>query len=201
LVLALVLLAGLIPAGVLSAVRACNMACCAGKPPHQAGACNFVLPGVGPEEPPPAAADGDDEHSSHHAHMEMDAENAGATTETIGTNASSDHCRKALPSQPASTTQSASPSTIRTSAQTEQATVSARAFDKPCSMECAAAVLNLSPGRQKREAAALSTAFRPRPPTLLSRADHLNPLFASTIERRRQSRPRAPPSSLVNLSA
>lgn len=211
LMLALALLSGLIPSGALSAAHLCRMACCASKPAHEAGACEaFSISAEHPEEAqveaesPPLEAEADAvEHSSEHAHMEMDGATVETMTETV---ASADHCRTAQSSnssKPVSAPRPASSSgpPQRDGTRPEQSSFAAQAFDRPCSMECAAAVLSLSQGRRPREAAALAAAARPRPPTLITRADSFKLLLSSSIELLRQSRPRSPPSSLVKLSA
>lgn len=188
--LALVLLAGLIPSGALSATQACKMACCAGKPPHEAGSCNAFLTNAEQEEETPQEATGD-EHSSHHGEMQME-DAAVETTEdaTVETTVASEHCATAKKS---SAQHRATPK-----ASTRPASVAAQAFTTPCSEECAAAALTLASVRRPRDAAAFSIAARPRPPTLYSHSSFINHLSFSSAERRRQSRPRAPPLSLVN---
>ena len=183
-VLTLVLLAGLIPSGALSAARICKMACCAGKLLHEAGACKAVLPSAGPDEALPETDA--DEHAAHDG-MQM----ASAPTErVVETITPTGHCQTAQPSL------AQHPAPRR--AQAEQASLAAQAFTTPCSAECAVAALALMQVRRPREPAALSIAITPRPPTLIARADSINILLPSSAERRRQSRPRAPPISLVN---
>jgi hypothetical protein len=189
--LTLVLLSGLIPAGALTATHACRMACCAAKPPHETGACNAVLPGTQPTE---TTQDADtDEHSSHHERMEMSVTVRETVTET---DASSHHCQTAKYSS------AHRQAPRRAQAQEETANnVAAHAFDKPCSAECAAAVLTLTQGRRPRESAVHSIADRPRPPTLAACPGSFNVLLSSSTEHGRQSRPRGPPASLVEFFA
>lgn len=195
--LALMLLAGLIPSGALSASHTCKTACCAGKPPHEAGACSAFPTSAEQEETPQEEADST-EHSSGHDEMQMSGAGTETTTETttetfIETNASSGHCQTA---EHSSAQHSAPPR-----ASSKPLSVTAQAFTRPCAAECAAAVLCLSQARRPREAATLSISVRPRAPTLLSRADsNTNPTNLSA-ERRRRIRPRAPPVLLVNPSA
>lgn len=182
--LALVLLAGLIPPGALSAARICKMACCAGKPLHEAGACKAVLPSAGPNEATPETDA--DEHAAHDG-MQMASAPAERVVETI---TPTGHSQTAQPSS----TQHPAPRRARA----EQASLTAQAFTTPCSAECAVAALALRQVRRPRESAALSIAITPRPPTVIARTDAINILRPSSAERRRQSRPRAPPVSLVN---
>lgn len=186
--LALLLLAGLIPSGAVSASHACQMDCCAGKPPHEAGACNAFAASAEKDEMQPEADAS--EHASHHEEMQM----SGTATETvIETKGSSGHCQTATHS-------SAQPHTPRR-AHFKQSSVAAQAFTRPCAAECSAAVLSLLQLRKPREAATLSIAVRPRPPTLCFRAGGIIDPSTSSTELRRRIRPRAPPAMLVNPSA
>jgi hypothetical protein len=198
-VLLLVTLAGLIPSGALSAAaHACRMACCAGKPSHEPGACNAFLPEAGQAQTPREADR--DEHSSHHAEtMHHGAANgtvASTTTATVTEeDASSEHC------------QTAEHSTVRRSAprpapQRPPATVlAAQAFNRPCAPECAAVALSIAQARRPRESAALSIPVRPRAPTPVSITHRISNPSSSSIERRGRIRPRAPPVAPANLSA
>jgi hypothetical protein len=162
------------------------MACCAAKPPHEAGACDAVIANA--EQTETARATAADEQAAHHGGMEM-----SVTVDETATAAapSSDHCRTPQHS-PVPPQQQAMPP-----AQARQSSVVAHAFTKPCSEECAAAVLSLMQLRRPRGAAALANTVRPRPPTLRSRAESRLSLLPSSAERRRLTRPRAPPAPLV----
>ncbi len=196
--LALVMLAGLIPSGALfAAAHACRMACCTGKPSHEAGACNAFLPEAGQAETPREADGG--EHSSHHTettqHGAAVETIALTTTETVTEeSASSGHCQTA---QHLTSTRNAP----RHTPQSSHTATTAQAFNKPCAPECAAAALSFAQTRRPRDAAALSIIVRPRAPTPVSVTDRINNLSSSSIERRGRIRPRAPPVSPVNLSA
>jgi hypothetical protein len=77
--------------------------------------------------------------------------------------------------------------------------VAAQVITTPCSPECAAAASAST--RSPREAAAMSVAARPRPPSAaLYKKDFSGTLLPSG-ERRQRIRPRAPPISSVNISA
>jgi hypothetical protein len=201
--LALVMLAGMMPSGAFSESRICRMACCVGKPPHEAGACNAVLPSadtVNAEQEAQSA-----EHAIHHDGMEMSVTVDQTVTET---ETFSGHCQTANHSSTEhrttnhSSVEHRAPSAAPSHAeQSQQASFAADAFTKPCSEECAAAALAFMQVRRPRAAAVHSHALKPRPPTLISRADSLNSLFPSSAAHGRQSRPRAPPASLVNLNA
>jgi hypothetical protein len=195
LMLALVLVAGLIPSGALSASQSCKMACCAGKPPHEAGACHaFLTNAVQTETTQPTDAD---EHAARHHEMQMPGADVERATEPT---LSSDHCQATA--QLASIHQASAPSTAPGSEPRQRPGLAARSFTTRCSEECAAAALMLVQLRRPREVAALAiAALRPRAPTLISKAHSLFNLKTSSAELRRRIRPRAPPVSLVNLSA
>lgn len=198
--LALVLLAGLLPSGTLSANHLCKMACCAAKPPHEAGACNAVLPSV--EQAGEAAQEEEanaDEHASHQGEMQMADESLKTAA---ATHASSGHCHAAShPSAQRKAPRSSSSAATQKASGVQKESRVAQAFTRPCSEECAAAACAFMQVRRPREAAALSFSLKPRPPTLISRASLTNSLLPSSAARRLQSRPRAPPASLVNHSA
>lgn len=190
--LALLMLAALIPADALSAGHPCRMDCCAGKPAHEAGSCNAQLPSVEEDESPTAAIT--DEHAAHHDGMMASGEMV--ETVVVDTTVSSGHCETPTP---AATKHPASRRTPKQ--QPRQTNVTAQAFTTPCSADCAAAVLSLARVRRPREAVALSIAINPRPPTLVTCSSVLLNHKFSSAERRRQSRPRAPPITPVIFSA
>lgn len=185
--LALVLLAGMIPSAALSAIHSCKMACCAGKPPHEAGACDVFLPPAEQNE----ITENAHEHSAHHEPMQMQDE------AIVETEASSHHCQ----TQVHASAQSPQQHQSQHASNNQQAGVSFGAFTKPCSAACSAVALSTSQVRRPRDAASHSIAARPRPPAFISLAGTITALSFSSAERRRQSRPRAPPISPVNFSA
>lgn len=183
--LALVLLAGMIPSAALSAIHSCKMECCASRPSHEAGACD-AFPST-PEQNNETIENAD-EHSSHHEPSQPRDDDVVVVV--VETETSSNHCRK---TEHASTKQQ---DHQPQPAPEQQASVSFEAFTKPCSPMCSAAALASMQVRPPRDAASHSIAARPRPPTLISRAVEFAVLSFSSTERRRQSRPRAPPISL-----
>jgi hypothetical protein len=181
--LALVLLSGVAPLNTLSRSHQCRMACCAGKSPHAEGSCSVAFATETQEEP---AKEQVEEHAahSHHAHQHA----SGATSEI----ASSDHdASKHQTAQP--------PSSGKKSSRTLN--VASQAMTTPCSPECAAAASASMQLPRPRDAAAMSVAGNPRPPTLLVFKKEFSTVLPPSAERRRQLRPRAPPLSLINLSA
>lgn len=188
--LGLVLLAGMIPSAALSAIHICRMACCADKPAHEAGACEAFPT---PAEHNETTENAYNEHSSHHDGSQTHDVAVVETTAIVETEASSHHTE---------TTEHASPQQHQPqSAPKRQAQLSFKAFTKPCSNMCAAAALASTQVRRPRDAASHSIAARPGPPTFISRAGTLAAPSFSSAERRRQSRPRAPPVSPVNSYA
>jgi hypothetical protein len=138
------------------------MACCVGKPSHEAGSCSVAFA----SEIEKKASDEHDGHSAHSATKHHQAHNA---------------------------------STDKESSQT--ASVAALAMRTPCSPECAAVASASTQLRRQRESAALTVSSKPRPPTaFIFKKDFSKDLLPS-IERERCCSPRAPPSSLDNLSA
>lgn len=180
--LALVLLSGLIPSGVLSATRLCRMACCAGKPPHEAGSCNALLASAEQDEAATEAAESHQHSSSHQA--------AQPATETVEASPSSDHCQTTA-HHATEHHQAAEPEPG------QRAGVRGALLDKPCSADCLSAALNPAQLRRPRESAAHSMLVRLRPSALIVRADTPSGRSPSSIAHQRQSSPRAPPAFLV----
>ncbi len=177
--LMLVVLAGAVPFSSLASSHECGMACCIGKPSHMAGSCSTAL---GDEEQAEASAEPDDEHAAHSSHaMHLSGEDSQAV-------ASTGHHETAK-----------SPSTHHSKSGAKEsistARIASQAMTTPCSPECAAAASASTQVRRPRDPAASSIAARPRPPTLLSFASHQATPLRKSAERRRLSRPRAPPCS------
>jgi hypothetical protein len=79
--------------------------------------------------------------------------------------------------------------------------VAAQIITTPCAPECAAAASASTRSPRPREAAAMSVAARPRPPSAaLFKKDYSKTLLPPG-ERRHRIRPRAPPISSINISA
>src|SRR5690242_12680598 len=64
--LTLTLLSSIIQPGLASSHHLCTMACCLGKPPHEAGSCSVAFLA---EEEPEASGDQEQDHSLH-GHMQ-----------------------------------------------------------------------------------------------------------------------------------
>lgn len=165
LMLALVVLAGVVPPGSFASSHECGMACCAGKPSHMAGSCSTAL-GESEAEAPDEQGD---EHSAH-GHAAHGAQHSSA-------HHSSRKDSRRTPS------------------------VASRVLTKPCSPECAAAAFNSSQVRRPRHAASIVVKAQPRPSTVRSFVGQSVQLTPKSADHVRQARPRAPPTSLINLSA
>ncbi|HEY0408073.1 MAG TPA: hypothetical protein VGC89_20215 [Pyrinomonadaceae bacterium] len=197
--LMLAVLAGMLPPGALSASETCRMACCAAKLPHESGACKAALPSAAPIAPTVDEALADDEHAAHHGNMQMSVTVDRTATDTHAASAHCETTKQRASPQRQTPTQRHAP--LVAPAQQQQARLAADVLTKPCSEECAAAALSCAQLRRPRAAAVHALALKPRPPTLISRADRFKSLLPSSAAHRRQSRPRAPPASLVNLYA
>ncbi len=173
----LVVLAGAVPFSSLSSSHECGMACCTGKPSHLAGSCSTAL---GDEEQMEATAEPGDEQTTHNSHA---GHHSSGDSQTV---ASTGHHETAKPNQ-AHHSKSGAKESLRT------ARIASQAITTPCSTECAAAASASTQVRRPRDPASSSIAARPRPPTLLSFTHHQATLLPVPAERRRLSRPRAPP--------
>ena len=169
LMLALVVLANVVPPGSFASSHECGMACCAGKPSHMAGSCSTAL-GDGETEAEAHDEQGD-EHSTH-GHAAHGAKHSSAHHSTHAT---------------------------KDSRRTPSVTV--RTLTKPCSPECAAAAFSSSQVRRPRHAASIVVKAQPRPSTVRSFVGQFVQLTPKSADHVRQARPRAPPTSLINLSA
>lgn len=176
----LVVLAGAVPFSSLSSSHECGMACCVGKPSHLAGSCSVELGNAEQAETPVEPSDEQTTHSGHAMHLSgEDSPEAIASTERHGT---------AKPHQ-AHHSKSDAKESRRT------ARIASQAITTPCSTECAAAASASTQGRRPRDSASAIVAVKPRPPTLLSFDAHQATPLRKSAERRRLSRPRAPPKS------
>jgi hypothetical protein len=182
--LTLMLLSGVAPLSSLSRSRQCRMACCAGKSPHAEGSCSVAFATETQEEPLEGQVEEQAAHSQHsHQHA------ASATPEKI---ASSDHdAAEHHTAQPPSSGKKSS----------RALNVASQAMTTPCSPECAAAASASTQLPRPRDAGAMSAAGNPRPPTPVRFKKEFFIALSPSTERRRQFHPRAPPLSLINLSA
>jgi hypothetical protein len=184
--LALVLLSGVAPLNTLSRSHQCRMACCVGKSPHAEGSCSVAFATETEEEP---AGEQVEEHAahSHHAHQHA----ASATSEKIASS-DVDAAQQQHPAQHSSSGKKSS----------RALNVAVLAMTTPCSPACAAAAASASTQLPRpRDAAAMSVAGNPRPPTPARFKKEFSAVLSPSAERRRQLHPRAPPLSLINLSA
>jgi hypothetical protein len=184
--LLLVVLAGAVPFSSLASSHECAMACCIGKPPHMAGSCSVHL---GDEEQAETSPEPNDEQAAHNSHaMHL----SGGDLQEV---ASAKHQDAAKP--PATHhSKSGAQKSLRTTSVASQSSLTT-----PCSPECVAAASIYSQVRRPRDSASVAVVARPRPPTFLSLDDYQAEPLPKSAERRRLSRPRAPPTLLNHLSA
>jgi hypothetical protein len=175
--LALVLLSGVAPLNSLSRSHQCRMACCAGKSPHAEGSCSVAFANENQAEP---ADEQVEEHAAHNHHAHAVSGEASIKM------ASSDSGGAQHPSGKKS---SPAPNVV------------SQVMTTPCAPECSARALASTQLPRPRDAAAMSAASNPRPPTLTCFKKELSMRLLPSAERRRQIRPRAPPRLLINLSA
>jgi hypothetical protein len=185
--LVLVLLAGVIPFSSLASSHECGMACCVGKPSHMAGSCSVDLGDEEQEAEPSVEAE--EEQSAHDGHMMHPASTTAATA-----NSSSRHHGAGLHSSAHHSTSKREPA--------RRASVASQAMIRtPCSPECAAAASAYSQVRRPRDPSQLALNARPRPPTPSFQVGYFSKPLPESAERRRLSRPRAPPAHLISPSA
>jgi hypothetical protein len=199
-VLLVVLLAGAIPFTSLSASHECGMACCIGKPSHMAGSCATSLdtpqPTEATTEAPDDAEQGGVEQAEHDGHlMHM---SGGAAH---GASAPAGHHAPANQQSAGHSKYSARPSKPGMDSRPGALAASRAVVMMPCSAECAGAAPASSQMRRPRDAAPLTTAAGTGPPSLRVFAHAYSTPLTESAERRRLSRPRAPPFPLFNLTA
>jgi hypothetical protein len=175
--LALALLAGVMPSGALSSdQQTCQMSCCAGKPPHNSGSCSKAFA----DEP------------QAQAHVETVSEEHAHTN---GMHGASAEIVEAAPE--CGTTAQPSKSEPKSSSRDEKnaaRSITAHALTTPCSPECAAASASAyGQVRRPRNAAVLVARNRLRPSTHTAISEHITKLQVSSAVTGRQSSPRAPP--------
>jgi hypothetical protein len=160
--LVLALVSGIAPFGASSSASLCAMACCAGKPPHEAGACAGVSChahlSTRREEPPPKP--------KPKTHCEMSGGGAPDHQEmaripdalTIDSTVATEHLdgedHLATAQSDASQNAPRQASII----------VTAAAISNPCRPDCGAGVFNSSVQGRQRSSAVISYAGQPRPP-------------------------------------
>jgi hypothetical protein len=177
--LALVLLAGIVPFNALSSDhQTCTMSCCAGRPQHNSGSCGAAF---------------SDEHETpveEHAHPEG-IQAPGASPEIVE-----------AASECGTTQRSSDEPTSSSDISRPAPRLTAHALTTPCSPECAAASVNaFGQVRRPRNEAALAANNRPRPTMRAALAERISKLQILSAVIGRQSRPRAPPRFPENLPA
>ncbi len=167
-----------IPFAVFAEGPTCNLACCAGRPPHAAGSCmdGSCHASLGKRA------------KTRHAHVEAHLQGEQLcglsqikfnparllATRAITIEASTDASRHDPPS-------------------TDRASISTSVLTKPCQSDCSSCAMGFTSSNRHRNSAALTHAERPRPPSeagLQVKSDFILDLNA----RSRRDAPRGPPS-------
>jgi hypothetical protein len=176
-------LSNLAPLSSASGNHICALACCAGKPPHEAGscmtnACGTELPlqkEVVPDDDPIC----DPRNASAHAGMQM------------GETAKDQHASR----QQAIVTEFDFTASDQLKGGPGSApSIEAATFSKPCPPDCGGAATSSSGGRNKRyDSRALSFTELPRPPSVNTLLHFLSSQYSKLELICRQSPPRGPP--------
>lgn len=178
--LLLSILSANIPFSVFASGPMCNLACCAGRAPHVAGSCmsgscHISLNG-----------------RKRHIHLEPTIELGERLCGLQGIKLNS---ARLLVTE-AGTIDVRSDRSPRTSRNaSEQASLSTTALTKPCQSDCGSCGSSFTNSNRRRNAAALTHAARPRPPTLSSQPGVSSLVILTRAAERKQSRPRGPPLS------
>jgi hypothetical protein len=161
-------LANLAPLVPVSAGSTCTLECCAGRAPHAAGSCmngscQAVL----------------STHKTGTAHRKIPAQddklcgfNRAVATKIVG--------RLSVNRAPRP-------------AKSDQATISAAAFVKPCQPDCGGCASGFASSNRQRNSATMAHAARPRPPTDLHLLDFGRHGAQTLAALCRQCAPRGPP--------
>lgn len=188
--LVMALLSGIAPFGTASSSSLCAMACCAGKPPHEAGACAGVSCHAHlsarqerPQPKPKTHCEMNGKGTPDHQEMMRipDALTIDSAASTGHPDGEVDHssAQPDAPSQSASRTASVAVST---------------AISNPCRPDCGAGAFSSSGQGRQRNTADISYAGQPRPPSggylFLTKYDPAKTLSALC----RKCVPRGPPA-------
>lgn len=205
------LLSGVAPLSLVSSsasAQFCTMSCCIGKPAHLAGSCGGSFPDKR-EAPGNDSSCGAMDMSAGHDDGMMEMRDDADTHVTANSSPNADsssnhsdtrdsqlaqHSSWQLPFAQTASSQTASsqiPSSQTSSLQS--ASIASLFMNAPCPPECGAGAGSFAVFRTSRDQAALAHADKPRPPTNAVRFNQSTALLHFSDERRRQSRPRAPP--------
>jgi hypothetical protein len=174
--LTLALLALFTPPNALSSAPLCSMPCCAGSAPHAAGSCTACHARLAARRKSKPKPEPFCFHLSSLSRSNVARAGVSSRTQRLSSNNDGEASRQ----DDQDSTRSVAPTTV----------------SKPCPPDCGATAAGFAHSRRSRDAATLSEASRPRPPSLNASTRAGENLIASHDARRRQSRPRAPPAAL-----
>lgn len=186
------LVSGTVPFGLTSSGHLCTMECCAGKPPHEAGSCmhgscevNFsVFKSPVPPKEQEEHCGASKPKATEHARMHT--QDSPAPNKEDSSVADHRHDLQV---------DSSEQERARKSNSQQTTSVAASMLTKPCPPDCGAGTLNYSSPSRPREAAALSYANKPRPPSSILIRSSSDNIFKTLEALYRRSPPRGPPAS------
>lgn len=184
--LSVALVSGSATLGLSSSAQLCTMSCCTGLAPHEAGSCahgscHVNLPDHKPSPPP------EKQEESCDAHVPQSVPDGDRHDSVTDNHSTSEHLHEQQDISPAQE----SPSQ-KASRQTKTA-IAGSVLTKPCPPDCGAGTFSCSSQNRPRDAATVSYADKPRPPSCL-RLSRSSYNFAQTRDALCQrSRPRGPP--------
>jgi len=219
LVLVLALLSGIAPSGSFASVSAsgCSMSCCIGLPAHAAGECAAVschvkLPGqnAAPQDTQGQAHDAhgeshDDDRrnaatpheveiaASVHQHEPQPQTATAAHKDGHAAHAGETHGAETLQASESSATANAEHASSKSKRKEHRPSVAPASLARPCPSDCGMAAGNAGNNVRPRDAATLTAAERPRPPTPLAVSNHSSGLPLDSAGKHRLAPPRAPP--------
>jgi hypothetical protein len=172
------LLSSVAPLSTFSSAHLCTMSCCIGKPPHLAGSCSVSF--IHQKKTLDSNFDTDENSLEHH-----DGMHARANVREEESANSSDHCH--------TETHFAAETSSAQEREAQPAGIASQILTQPCPPECQAGASSFARVRPSRDPAAMAHACQPRPPTNSSLAGLFFTILLLPANKRRQSRPRAPP--------
>jgi hypothetical protein len=164
-------LSGVVPLASVSAGSMCRLECCAGRTPHAAGSCMDGSCEASLLTHPKAARS----NKAKRDHGDQFCGPGHAVVMKSLARMRSNHAPLEVGS--------------------DQTTVSAAAFGKPCQPDCGACASGFTNPNRQKNSAAIADAVRPRAPTATDSSDfgaHLNKILKTLC---RQCAPRGPPLS------
>jgi hypothetical protein len=185
--LTLAILSSIAPPGLTSSRHFCTMACCAGKPLHEAGSCqaNLSLRKPTPPKEQEELCETHNPQMGQHGSMHMQDAPAPSDEES----SSLVHLHQQLIDSLAQEEQSKQNSSQQTTS------IAASMLTRPCPPDCGAGTFSSSSQSRPRDSAAVAYADRPRPPSSLRLSHPSDNPAKELADLFRRSRPRGPPLS------